>query len=213
MKTFFKFTVCLIILTMTFTGCSNDEDKIPDISGLLTGDVLFGVKTGKITYKYTFWYEEGSSSYNETVFFDDNGKRMRVETEDAVIIYDGSAEKIYTLSPSEKVYTESVFYSGMNAMYIFLGDEANSAWSRYPGFSKKANKTIAGKTCSVYAWTDIEDGETVEWGGWNRITFWWQSFKDAPETDDSMRIEATSFAESIPAGSFTVPSDYTKVAY
>ena len=206
MKTFFKFGIGLMFLAVALTGCNkDDENKIPDLFG---GELWFGVKTGKIVYQNTNWYGSSSESETQTVIFDDNGKRMRVETEESVIIYDAIAEKAYILSPSEQLYTESAYHSYATAMFIYLGDDANSVWKLYPGFSKKADRTIAGKKCSVYSWS--EDDETYEWGGWNRITFWIQSYKGSPETDDCYRLEATSFTETIPANSFTVPSNYTK---
>ncbi len=200
------------MVAITFAGCKKDNSD-NDNPGSDT-ELLYGVKTGKITYKYTTWDGSTPVAETQTVIFDDNGKRIRVEVgDDDAVIYDAIVGKMYVLFASEKKYTETPFSSyGALTMYLFYGDDVNSAWKAYPGFSQKSDKTVAGKKCSVYSWNGRE-GETAEWGGWNRITFWMQYYTGSPETDGSSRLEATAFTETIPANSFTVPSDYIKMTY
>ncbi len=211
MKTKFKLLLSAAILFVAFAGCSKDSGDEDDPG--LDSELLYGVKTGKIVYKATSWESGSSTSATQTVIFDDYGKRFRLEMDEVVWIYDAVAKKSYQLIPASKKYSESPFsadFGVASAAYFYLGDDLHSVWSYYPGFSKKSDKNVAGKTCSLYSWNTTE-GITTEWGGWKRITFWMQSYKGSPETDDSFRLEATSFSETIPANSFTVPSDYTKL--
>jgi len=207
-----------LIISVAAASCGGDKDENendPDIEGF-----MYGVKAGTIVYSYTYW--SGSPvamPFEEThkITFDNSGKRMRLERlfSDAydIVIYDLIAEKKYILYPEAKVYYEIPYPDyGELYIYLFLGDDYNSEWRNLPGFSKQANKTIAGKNCTVYSWTD--DGQTFEWGGWNRISFWMHVYTGAPETNYSYRMEATSFNENTPpASSFEPPVDYEKITH
>lgn len=202
----------------TLTACSDsgsddDDDDLNDDEFY-----SYGVEKGTVNYTYTIadpGYDPEVGYW--TMSFDNSGKRMRLEIRDtigtdpsSIIIADGLSGKYYVLLPSFKQYVESDMSGNIYAaMFMYLGDELNSAWSYYANYTKKANKTIAGKSCTVFGWS-ADDG-TFEWGGWKRITFW--MYENSPG-GGSNTLEATSFSESAPsASSFTIPSDYTKSGY
>ncbi len=220
MKTLTKLSMYLAAgLMLLAAGCNLPDPDGPDTTGGIDPNNYFsyGVKSGYIAYKST----NVDSYYDETTVdtfimaFDEYGKKFRMEVSEdgteAVVIIDGITGKMYTLNVEEKSYVELSVTPGTEmgygAAFVYLGDDATSLWAYYPGFSKKPNKTIAGKNCSVVSWSDGE--ESVEWGGWNRITFWMQT----SSSDDSSTLEAISFSESLPNGSFSPPADYTKLNY
>jgi len=205
--------IMILVVGLATVSCKTSDDDDDDGDGQQLEGFMYGVKKGTIVYKISDWYDEEATIETHTVIFDDNGKRTRLETgDDDIMIFDAIAGKMYILYPSDKEYLE-MSYSGYGLLgaYLYLGDDLNSAWRHFPGFKKLSNKTIAGKNCTVYSWS--ADGVTVEWGGWNRITFWCQSYEGAPGSSGSSRLEATSFKETIPDNSFTPPSDYTKIDY
>ncbi len=210
-----KLFMMAALALITCTGCGDDENPDPMVP---VGEWLYGIKTGKVTYLQTVWNSTGSSTtYNPVLTFDDYGKRIRVELQDdgdeVIYIFDETAQKGYILMVETKTYMEAPYVSaaGIRLRFMYYGDDLNSLWGYYPNYTKKANKTVAGKSCSVYSWS--ESGETVEWGGWSRITFWLQDYTSTPGTANSARLEATSFTETIPANSFAVPSDYSEATY
>jgi|GEM_PF-2934581 len=203
--------VMFLIVGLTAVSCGKTNDDDDDDNEQLEG-FMYGVNKGTIEYKSTSFHgSEVLSSEKHTIIFDDKGQRSRLEIEgsEEVLIFDAIAKKYYILMPYAKEYIEMPYSGyGLLGAYLYLGDDLNSVWKHYSGFKKLSNKTIAGKNCTVYSWS--YGGESVECGGWKRITFWLQS---SSASGYSSRLEATSFKETIPGNSFTPPADYTKIDF
>jgi len=77
----------------------------------------------------------------------------------------------------------------------------NEIAKEYPGYKKLSNRTVAGKSCTAFSFTN--DSKTTTLAGWKGLLF----FKEEPESS----FLATSFSETVPANSFVIPSDYKLV--
>ena len=180
-----------LFAALSFVCCSDDDDdpNEEEIEDLLAMD--FGVDHGTVTYN------------NDVIlYFTEKGKKLRIEYKNdeenadevsSVIIYDRTKEECYMLYPEEKKYMKT--QATLVNSFIYLGDDTSFARAG----ATKSDKTIAGKKCSVWKWT--EEGTTYEYGGYKRIIML--------SKDKTEKLEATSFSDNAPSVSFTVPSDYT----
>jgi hypothetical protein len=203
-----KYLFLALIAALFITACGSDNGFNPTDApndSTLVGP-YFNIKAATITYS-TENYVGSDNNSDIKLVLDDYGKKFRYETSEDVTIIDEDANKYYVLTPSTKTYVELSANMGtaVRFIFIYLGDDVISAWTIYPGFNKESNKTIAGKKCSVCSWK--WDNESVEWGGWNRITFIYKVTADG----EISKFEAKSITESANANDFKVPSDYTKI--
>lgn len=207
---YYKILLFAAMALIAFSGCEgydviDEGDQDPTTT-------LFEVKQGTVTYVKTVWTDGGSNTNEIVLIFDDYGRKFREEMGGgSALIVDGQAQKAYTLLSTTKSYVEHASfdtYAGLISQFIYLGDDDQSAWSVFPGYSEKPDKIIAGKQCSAASW--LLNNKTIERAGWKRILFWDQYYEGQPETDESVRFEAISFIESIPKNSFTVPGDFSK---
>ncbi|MEY8593696.1 hypothetical protein AALK14_19850 [Butyricimonas hominis] len=194
-KTIFYSLLCLFFTTFSLVSCSDDDDpKEEEIEALLSMD--FGVDHGTVTY-----------NDNTILYFTEKGKKQRIEDKDengnitAVMLLDRAAKKCYILAPETKTYITLTDEASTSANpFIFLGDDIG--YTAAAAGATKSEKTIAGKKCTVWKWT--ENNNSYEYGGYKRIVML------SKDKDDS--FEAISFSESAPSVSFTVPSDYISTA-
>lgn len=186
----------MMIAAMGCTSCKKDNGVIdpdePDVPGGTT-TVLFKIKQATITYDMV------DGEVKKTMIFDDNGKKFRLEEAVYTYILDEAANKAYKLQKSTKTYEEVTVSSVQieRKTFIMAINDANFATAGYT----KSSQTVAGKTCSVYS--GKAGTTTVVFGGWNDIVF-------LAKTNSITAIEAKTISETAAAGSFTVPSDYTK---
>ena len=187
----------LMVAMMSFAGCKKDnggnDPEDPNNPGG-TSTETFKIKQATIEYDLL----EGLM--HETLIFDDNGKKMRLEDEYHIYLLDENAKKSYDLNKSSKTYEEKdlAFGQGKRKTYIMTINDANFASAGY----KKTTETIAGKSCTVY--TGGTSSKTVSYGTWNDIVF-------LMTLDGGDVMRATSFSDAaVAASSFTIPSDYTK---
>ena len=186
---------CLAVTAM-FSGCKKDngggDPDDPNVPGG-TSSQTFKIKQATIVYDVV------SGLSQETVTFDDNGKRFRLEEQFNIYLLDENAKKAYSLNKSTKKYEDVTVehVQGKRRTYFMNITEANYAAAGY----KKTTETVAGKSCTVYSGTS--GSTTVSVGGWNDILF-----LSTLNGGDVMRV--LSFSETVAAGSFDIPSDYTK---
>ncbi len=203
-----KWMFASALMVVALAGCSKDDDNGEGGDPIGGGEeyYLFQEKTGTIVYSSSYDNEPATTW---KLIFDNYGKQMRIEMEGAVQIADDDAQKVYILYPEQQTYMEHPYSSAASMRYafIYLGDDAGAAWTHYPNF-QKSSKTIAGKSCTVCSWSD--DGDTAEWGGWKRITFY---TKTTASDGLSSLLQATSFSGSIPANSFTPPAGYSQLSF
>lgn len=200
MKAVFKFSSWMAILMIALMACSKNDD--PSIDPENPGDSgYFGVK------KATIVYELLGGPWTETISFDNNGKQIRIEYNYATDyinneawIMDETAKKAYHLDVTAKTYEESTLKEIQDLREGFIFDESDFN----TGFTK-STETIAGKSCTAYSGAYSLNGVsgTVLASGWSGILF-------HSKLDEDDVLLATSFSETLPANSFTVPSDYKK---
>ena len=198
-----KYLFLISISLLLFASCGDDNDTGLDPIGsdtTLTG-YYFGVKSGTIIYSITDVYNEVRQ---QTLIFDDYGKKVRIEELESIQICDEDAGKAYLLDTVSKTYMNlsSTVVPAIRVSFIYLGDDYGTNWTYYPNFSKEKNRTIAGKSCSVCKW-GIGD-VTTEWGGWKRITFIYTE----DQGGSIWKKEAISYDESVPDNSFKIPNGY-----
>lgn len=196
MKRVISFRILAAMITIAVMNCTSckknegDDDGGIDVPG---STKLFKIKQATIEYNLL----EGLS--HETLIFDDNGKKLRLEDEYSIYILDETAKKSYDLDKYTKTYEEKAlsFGQGKRSTYIMTVNDANFSAAGYT----KSTEVIATKSCTIYS--GKSGSTTVSYGGWSDIVFLMTL-----NGGDVMR--ATSFNETAAANSFTIPSDYTK---
>jgi len=191
MKTMIKFSVWVVILAIAPMICTAQK------SGDQSNKVRLSVKSGNIAYKVT---QDGKDQVANFIF-DDYGSYFRIEMGGECSIADATAHKAYRLYRGTKTYIEEDPSAVFRALSFFLHTGDNKLAKEYQGFKKLPNRTIADKDCSVYSF--INDSKTITVAGWKGLLF----SKETPKES----FTATSFSETIPENSFTVPSDYKLV--
>jgi hypothetical protein len=204
MKRVVRFQILAAILgiaMMSVAGCGKDnggdDPDDPNVPGGSTAG-LFKIKQATVVYDVL----EGMKK--NTLYFDDNGKKMRIDEEyetfdlpGTIYILDEVAGKAYKLNVGSKTYEEVTVASLMNERRTHFFDETSYTSNKFPS----TTEVIAGKSCKVF--TITSSGHTAIYGGWNDIMF-------LMGLDDGDVYRALSFSETIPANIFTIPSDYTK---
>jgi len=217
MKTFFR-----ISITLVFFLSSNK------INAQESGDRIFGIKSGKMTYSYNSSSED---AFMTAYYFDYYGKLFRSESnfnENNATIWDFTAGKEYDLLESTKKYIEDTIkiLPAFFSVNIYLGDDKNCEWETGKwtvngllefdifDFKRLPNRFIFGKECTscTFRYKVEDEWYIMEWGGWNRITFWKQAYKEGSDP----RIywgssELVSFSETVTADYLTIPPDYTRI--
>ena len=191
---------CLAAMTM-FSGCK-DKNAGNDEGTPTNG--AFKVKSAVMTFKKV----DSGVETTETVMWDDYGKLYRIGDDETATIIDEKAGKGYGLDHKNKTYIVlsewlySTVITGRNAWKFVDG-------TNMPAYQKLPNRTIADKDCSVYSTTS--SGVTTIYGGWNEIQFLREEsgVLEGTGITVSESYTAISYSETVPAGSFTVPSDYT----
>ena len=191
MRTMIKFSVWVVILAIAPMICMAQK------SGDQSNRVRLRVKSGNIAYKVT---QDGKEQVANFIF-DDFGSYFRIEMGGECSIADATANKAYRLYNGTKTYIEEDPSAVFRALNFFLHTGDNKLAKDYQGFKKLPNQTIADKECSVFSFTN--DSNTITVARWKGLLF----SKETPRES----FVATSFSETIPADSFTVPADYKLV--
>jgi len=157
----------------------------------------FKVKSGNMAFVIT----ENGKERNANFIFDENGKHFRIETGDECTIADGTTKKVYKLNLADKTYYEEDSFGVFFTLYLFLYAGDSEIVKDYPGYAKLPDRTIAGKNCTAFSYTDKSNTATA--AGWKGLVFYKQ---DARST-----FTATAFSETIPENSFVIPTDYQLV--
>lgn len=198
----FKFRtlfVLFIVLADMLQGCSkktdSDDSNNPDLSA------TYQVKQGVVAYRSV---KDGETEYI-TMTFDDYGRFQRIEYpgKSEVMIVDIKAHKQYVIDTEKSEYLEMPYYVDFVSFFLYQYDDLYLQFGAMSGFSKQANKNIAGKDCSMYSGKD--DDEPFIVGGWKRILFYLRL-----ESAIGDVFEATSFTDKIPDNSFVVPAGYKR---
>jgi hypothetical protein len=154
---------------------------------------FFNVKQATIVYDLLGGF------YQETVYFDDYGAKMRIDDKYYITIFDEASQKAYQLNIANKTYEEisiSELYVKRNTLKMTLSDADATK-----GGLTVTKKTIAGKECSIHS----VEKPTIKTstGGWNGILFF-------ASLNDENSIQVVSFSETVPGNFFTIPEEYTK---
>ena len=139
--------------------------------------------------------------------WDDYGNYWRLEDNKGATHVDEKAGKGYSLNLQKKTYTkldESIYSFAKMGRDLFKFSNSTDM----PAYQKLANRTLAGKDCTVYSTTS--SGITTTYGGWNGIMLLKEESGVLAGTGIKVNtsLTATSYSETVPAGSFSVPSDY-----
>jgi len=186
-----KFSVWVVILVIAPMICMAQK------SGDQSNRVRLSVKSGNIAYKVT---QDGKDQVANFIF-DDYGSYFRIEMGGECSIADATANKAYRLYSGTKTYIEEDPSAVFRALSFFLHTGDNKLAKDYQGFKKLPNQTIADKECSVFSFTN--DSKTITVARWKGLLF----SKETPKES----FVATSFSETVPENSFTVPADYKLV--
>jgi len=200
------FSVLFLVGGAAFLSCekkptsSSSSNNTNNQGGTTTTTQYFGIKTATITYNFIGV---------ETVYFDDYGRKFKVSydyqselVDNESWIIDDAANKAYHLDDSLKTYQEIPIDAakGYRSSFVWTLTEAQLTAAGYT----ISHQTIAGKDCSSYTVTSGSTTSTTTTAFWNKILF-----LSATNSGDVLRV--TSITESVPAGIFSVPSNYTKV--
>jgi len=219
MKTFIKFSMWMAILMIATTVCMAQDNagNSNELSKRMTTRMKKGnrafkaneegrkqskkiaikMKSGNMAFKLT----ENGKEQDANFIFDDNGAHFRIELGDECTIADATTKKAYKLNQANKTYYEEDSFAVFFTLYLFIYPGDSEVVKDYPGYKQLPNRTIAGKNCTVYSYTDKSN--TITLGGWGGLVF----FKEEPKST----FTVTSFSETIPENSFTIPSDYQLV--
>jgi len=155
-----KYLLLIVTAALLMAACGKDDNKPApepgDGNGNLPVGFHFGIKAATVVYS-TDNYASGDENNEMRIVFDDYGKKFRWEAGDAIYIVDETAQTAYVLMPEAKMYMDYPGVASVRFAFTFYGDDVASPWKYYPGFTKQSNKTIAGKNCTVYSWTDGSD--------------------------------------------------------
>ena len=190
---------CLAVITI-FAGCPGSNPKDP----VNNGNGTFKVKTATIAFKKA---DKGVETTN-TIMWDDYGNYWRLEDNKGATHVDEKAGKGYSLNLQKKTYTkldESIYSFAKMGRDLFKFSNSTGM----PAYQKLANRTIAGKDCTVYSTTS--SGITTVYGSWNGILLLKEESGVLAGTGINVNtsLTATSYSETVPVGSFSVPSVYT----
>ena len=188
MKTFIQLS-CVLAVLMIATGICNAQTGSNPSSG-----IGLKVKSGTLVFNVT----ENGKEQSATFTFDNYGADFRVESGDEVSIASGSTHKAYKLNHANKTYSEENYFSArlQLRLFFFTGDDA--AVKKFPEYKKLPNRTVAGKDCMVFSFTD--KSQTITVGEWKGLLF----LKESQGND----FMANSFSETVSESAFTVPSGY-----
>jgi len=191
MKAIFKISISMAILMIATMVCNAQN------GGGQSNGVGIKVKSGNLAFKMV---EDGQEEMANFIF-DDYGASFRLEFNDECSIADATAQKAYKLNHADKTYSEEDSFSVLFSLYLLLYVGDNEIAKEYPGYKKLSNRTIAGKSCTAFSFTN--DSKTTTLAGWKGLLF----FKEEPKSS----FLATSFSETVPANSFVIPADYKLV--
>ena len=197
--------VAYLAVTAMFSGCKNKNAGGNTVVNVEETPVkgAFKVKTATIAFKKADKGEETT----HTIMWDDYGNYWRLEDSDGATIVDEKSGKGYSLNLLKKTYTkldESIYSFAKMGRDLFKF----STGTGMPAYQQLPNRTIAGKDCTVYSTTS--SGITTIYGGWNGILFLKEEsgVLEGTGITENNSLTATSYSETVPAGSFAVPSDY-----
>jgi len=192
MKTMIRFSFWVVIMAIAPMVCMAQK------SGDQSNGIRLKVKSGNIAYKVT---TQGGKEQVANFIFDDFGNYFRIEMNGECSIADAVANKAYRLYSGTKTYVEEDPAAVFRALSFFLHTGDNNIAKDYQGFKKLPNQTIADKDCVVFSFTN--ESRTITVARWKGLLF----SKETPKES----FVATSFSETIPENSFTVPADYKLV--
>ncbi|MCL1868208.1 MAG: hypothetical protein FWF72_04600 [Paludibacter sp.] len=205
MKKYFIF-IMTALAGVALTSCSNNNKK-EDKSTVETAKYLFTIKKATVHYNV----RAGILDMTETFYFDDYGKKMRIEHYyttkpdlDYIEIFDETAGKAYNLQISTKKYKDENVSELVTKrlMHTSILNESNYQKSN----AKRTTEVVAGKECVVY--TQTAAGLIGSVGLWNSVCLLQKLGESETTMEDVMR--ATSIAEDVPTGIFDIPADYAK---
>jgi len=191
MKTMIKFSLWIAILAIAPIVCMAQK------SGEQSNGIRLKVKSGNIAYKVT---QDGKDQLANFIF-DDYGSYFRIEMNGECSIADAATNKAYRLFRGTKTYVEEDPVAVFRALSYFLHTGDNKIAKDYQGFKKLPDRKIADKDCVVFSFTN--QSNTITIARWKELIF----SKETPKES----FIATSFSETIPENSFTVPADYKLV--
>ena len=213
MKTFIRFSIWIAILMVATVVCEAQNRTRPSgergdrSERSERGDrgnrsergdrekrIGIRVKSGNMAFKIT----EKGQERNANFIFDDYGASFRIEWGNESTIVDAATKKAYNLNHTNKTYSEANSFAALLSLYLFtyVGDDPIA--KEYQDYKKLPNRTIADKNCKVFSYT--QKSATITLGGWRGLLFL--------NEDSGKSFIATSFTETIPENSFTVPPDY-----
>jgi hypothetical protein len=170
--------------------------KLPCITQEPGDNSVFTINAASITYLM--------NGTEAIITFDNFGKRMRWDmnygTEDHAVILFNELTGTYSFGIAGFWIDQP--YEGQSVGVIFGGfvyDEA--IYSQIPGFTVMPNETIAGKSCTVFTYTDAEEGCTVKIGTWNGLLLL------VDDCEEGVAMAATDVNLNVPANAFTKTMD------
>jgi hypothetical protein len=202
-KIIFYATATIAALCIGFTSCHKSANSPNSNSG--ADSVLFGVKTGTVTYVGPD-YEYSAPFFK--IYWDNYGKQfcwqggVSDSTGGNVVtvlstggIMDETTGKAYALLYTANAYSDDSLSDVQSQRSQYIFDESQYASS---SLYTKSTQTIAGEPCTIYSWPGL-----LDIGGWNNILFL--------QTALGMNIlQAISFSNTVPAGIFNIPAGFTK---
>jgi outer membrane lipoprotein-sorting protein len=174
------------------------------VSGVSVSD-LFSMGASAKTVKFDLTLTiSGQDPVTMTIYKKGNKMRqeLTVSGTQAANIIDGDAQKMYTLIPSLKMFTESAFSASMLTSVTW--DNAADFLKYNPGIT--GTETIDGKSCTVVQWEG--GGASVKYWVWTDTGLPLKIQSNAGgqiSTMEYSNIDLSDIADSM----FQVPDNYT----
>lgn len=181
-----------IAVLLIATGVCNAQH-----SGNPSNGIGIKVKKGNLVFSTV----ENGKAQTATFIFDDFGAAFRIEVGNECTVADAATQKAYKLNSANKTYSEEDYAAVRLRLqhFFYIGEDATV--KKFPDYKKLPDRTVAGKDCTVFSFTD--QSKTITIGEWRGLLFLKES--------QGNTFTATSFSETIPENSFSVPSNYQLV--